>query len=434
MHRSWVILGVIAALSLASGAYFLRARRVQTVGANPQPSVQLIDARRGEISEIVTGDGGVCGNRDLVVNCLASGEVVNLPVALGDCVKKGEIICQLDPAQELSAVDQAKAALSHAVRKLEETLKSDKLAEDDMDISIQQADESINSLHVKATNFENKAGRQKELLSRSLTSQEQFETAETEASEADMEFQNAILAKQDLKDRSEMLKTEKAMQIEAIQDEVRNDELALKDATDRLNSTTISAPMDGVISDLKISMNNWIEQSGGPYAGQPVMTISDLSRIFVNVTVGERKIALVHAGEKAELSAAAYPGKIFCGSVLSVTPTGSGSGDEVSFGVKIEVTDPDKNLLKPPMTASARIIQQTRADVLIIPNRAVERRDAGTFVTVLGKDGRQIDREVQLGICDGANDEIVGGGLSAGDRVVVRHAGAGVQVAQSLNE
>ncbi len=377
--------------------------------------------------------GTVSGNQALVIDCVASGKVVKLPVMVGDFIKKGQVIFQLDPSQEQTAVDHAKSALSRAVRSLEETQQMAKLAEDDMEISLQQAEESINSLRVKATNLQNKADRQKLLLAQSLSSQEEFESAETDASEGGTEFRNAILAKRDLKDRTDMLKTQKAMDIETIEDEVRNDEVALKDADSRLNSTTITAPMDGVISDLKTALNTWIEQSGGEYASVPVMTISDLSRIFVNVLVAEAKIGSVHAGEKAEISADSYPGRSFSGVIVGVSPTGVTNGDGVAFEVKVEVTGTDKSLLKPPMTATTRIIQETRADVLLVPNRAVEHGEQGPFVTVMGKDGRQQDRTVQLGISDGANDEIIGG-LAAGDRVVVRGASAGLEMAQSMNE
>jgi HlyD family secretion protein len=429
MKRIWVIPGTIAALGLTLSAYFLRGRSAIPLAKGDTAVI----ARRGDISQVISASGTVWGNCDQVVNCLASGEVVRLPFALGDSVKKGQVVCQLDPSQEQSALDQAKMALSQATHKLEETEQSAKLAEDDMAISIQQADDNIASLRVKATNTQNKADRQNTLLSQSLSSQEEYETAQTEASQAATEFRNAELDKQELKDRSDMLKTEKAMDIEAVEEDVRKDEIAVKQADDRLAATTISAPMDGVISDLKTTLNSWIEQSGGAYSRQPVMTISDLSRIFVCVAIGEKKIGWVHVGMPAEIVADTYPGKSFAGTVVAVAPTGTVSNNTASFGVKIELTGGDKSLLKPPMTATARIIQQTSADALLVPNRAVEKRGQGAFVTVVGKDGHVQDRAVLVGICDGVNDQIIGG-LTPGDRVVVRGPSAGTEVAQSVDE
>jgi multidrug efflux pump subunit AcrA (membrane-fusion protein) len=163
------------------------------------------------------------------------------------------------------------------------------------------------------------------------------------------------------------------------------------------------------------------------------MTISDLSRIFVNVSISEKKIGWVHVGKPAEIRADSYPGKSFAGTIVAVAPTGTNNNGAVTFGVKIEVMGADKLLLKPPMTAMARIIQETQADALLVPKLALERREQGAYVTLVGKDGRQQDRAVQVGISDEANDEIVGG-LVTGDRVVVREPSAGLEVAQSVNE
>jgi RND family efflux transporter MFP subunit len=430
MNRTWVICGAFAALGWSLSAYYLRGRLVTPL---PKADSSVVGVRRGDISEVISARGTVCGNCDLVVNCLAGGQIVKLPFAVGDSVKKGEVVCQLDPSQEQSAFDQAKIALSRAMHKLEETEQSAKLAVDDMQICIQQADDSIVSLRVKATNMQNKADRQSTLLSQSLSSQEEYETAQTEASEAGTEFHNAVLAKQELKDRSDMLKTEKAMDIEAIEEDVRKDEIEVKGHDDRLAATTMTAPMDGVISDLKTCLNSWIEQSGGEYSREPVMTISDLSRIFVNVSISEKKIGWVHVGKPAEIRADSYPGKSFAGTIVAVAPTGTNNNGAVTFGVKIEVMGADKLLLKPPMTAMARIIQETQADALLVPKLALERREQGAYVTLVGKDGRQQDRAVQVGISDEANDEIVGG-LVTGDRVVVREPSAGLEVAQSVNE
>jgi multidrug resistance efflux pump len=325
--------------------------------ASAKAEISIVDAKRGDISEIIEAGGRVCGNRDMVVNCVASGEVVKLPVSVGDWVKKGDLICRLDPAQEQKAVDDAKTVLSRAVRKLEQTQESARLADADLGVSLQQAEESINSLRVKATNLRNKADRQKSLLAQSLSSQEEFETAETDASEAETEFRNAVLAKEDLKDRRDMLKNEQAMHVESVEDDVRNAQTAVKNASDRLNSTTITSPIDGIVSDVKTSLETWIEQSGGEYARQPVATITDLSRLFLTVSIGERKVGLVHVGDKAQIRADSYPGRSFPGTVTWVAPTGVSNGDIVTFWVKIEVEGPDKALLKPAMTAVARIVQ-----------------------------------------------------------------------------
>ena len=176
-----------------------------------------------------------------------------------------------------------------------------------------------------------------------------------------------------------------------------------------------------------------IAPSGGEFDRQPVMTLSDLSRIFINVLVNERKIGGVRLGQNVEINADSYPGRTFSGVVRRISPTGANSGDAVTFGVQIEVTSPDKAILKPPMTAHVRIIRETADGVLLVPTCAVERNQQSAYVTVVAPDGRQQDRPVKVGLTDGANDEILGG-LTVGDRVLVRAANTAVEVAQNANE
>jgi RND family efflux transporter MFP subunit len=430
MKKKWVILGAGAAVGLSCGAYFLHPRPAHAQFPVENAGIRVVDAERGTISQIIPARGSVSSNCEKVVNCVASGEVIKLPFLVGDSVKKGDLVCQLDPNVEQNAVDQAKMALSRAIHRLQETRESAKHAEDDLQISIQQAEESIASLRVKATNMDNKSDRQKQLLSQSLASQEEFETAETDAAAADMELRNAILAKQQLNNRSAMLQTEKGMNVEAAEDIVNSDQIALKNAENRLSSTTIMSPMDGVVSDLKTALNGWIEPSG-EYGRAAVMTISDLSRIFVNASIDERRIGDVRAGQKVEISADSYPSRRFSGVVSRVAPTGVSDGDIVAFGVKIEVTSRDKSFLKPPMSASVKIVQQTKDGALLVPTQAIKQKERNSYITIVNADGQWHDRPVKLGLTDGINDEVLEG-LSDGDRVLV--SDAPLTVAQASDE
>jgi len=429
MKSNWIILGVVTAVGLSWGAHHLRPRHASGQSLAVDSTIRVVEVKRGTISQTIPATGTISSNGDVIVSCQACGEVIGLPVSLGDPVKKGQIVCQLDPAIEQNAVDQAQAALSRATRKLQETSERAKQAQADLEISIQQADESINSLRIKATNVTNKAERQKHLLSRSATSQEEYETAQTDAAAAEMEFRNALLAKQELKDRGQMLQTEQEMNIEAAQDAVDSAKITLKNAEVRLSSTTMVSPTDGVVSDVKTAPNGWIVPSG-EFGRQAVMTISDLSHIFVDVSIDERQIGFVQNGQAVQISTDSYPGQEFSGVVARVAPTGVSSGGAVAFAVRVEVTSPDKALLKPPMSASVRIVKQTKDGALLVPMQAVKQKESNSFVTVMSGNGGQQARAVRLGITDGSNDEILSG-LSAGERVMVHTPISTLTIAQN---
>jgi HlyD family secretion protein len=90
----------------------------------------------------------------------------------------------------------------------------------------------------------------------------------------------------------------------------------------------------------------------------------------------------------------------------------------VTFEVKVEVTAPDKGLLRPEMTANVEILIDERADALLAPADALFRRSGKTWATLVAPDGARTDREVATGIGDGRRTEVLSG-LAAGDTVLL---------------
>jgi hypothetical protein len=105
---------------------------------------------------------------------------------------------------------------------------------------------------------------------------------------------------------------------------------------------------------------------------------------------------------------------------VRIAPQGQNTRNVVTFEVKIEVTDDDKDLLRPEMTASVQIVEATRHNVVLAPMLSLFDRDDKTYVTIARQKNATEDRVVQVGIDDGDNAEIVSG-LSAGDKIMVHH-------------
>jgi multidrug efflux pump subunit AcrA (membrane-fusion protein) len=82
------------------------------------------------------------------------------------------------------------------------------------------------------------------------------------------------------------------------------------------------------------------------------------------------------------------------------------------------------------MSASVRIVKQTKDGALLVPMQAVKQKESNSFVTVMSGNGGQQARAVRLGITDGSNDEILSG-LSAGERVMVHTPISTLTIAQN---
>jgi HlyD family secretion protein len=165
-------------------------------------------------------------------------------------------------------------------------------------------------------------------------------------------------------------------------------------------------------------ISSGISNVGG---GTTALIISDLSRIFVLAAVDESDIGQVRPGQRVKVTVDAFRNREFSGEVVRISPRGANVSNVVTFEVKVEVTAPDKELLRPEMTATAEILIDERADALLAPADALFRRGGKTWATVVGPGGERSDREVTAGIGDGRRTEVLSG-LAAGDTVLLQAA------------
>jgi HlyD family secretion protein len=418
MTKTLSIVLVVAALAATAGAaIFFHQRGEKPASTLPADSFSAT-ADRTDIVQSVSATGPVASNLDVQIKCRAYGEVIKLPFDISDTVKKGDLLIQLDQKDEKVLYDQAAVTLEQSQSKLTEAVENERIAEQDLKTATEQADANILSAITKAENLQKKADRQKQLLAQSLASQEEFETDETDAAQAEADLTNARIAKEQLKSQAVALEVKKE-DVNLATQQVKLDNIDLQNAKQQMDYTTVVAPMDGVIADLTIQMGTIISSAisnvGG---GTSVMTVSDMSHIFVLASVDESDIGGVSRGQDVDITADAFPGKHFSGKVVRIATQGVNTSNVVTFEVKIEVTSENKSLLKPQMTANVQIIESSRHNVVAVPMAAVVRKQHKTFVTVVKPDGSNEDREVQLGISDGDNEEIVSG-LTGGEQILV---------------
>jgi HlyD family secretion protein len=417
MNRAAIFKIAFAAASLGAGiALVVHHHHATPVPA--QSASYIASATRGAIDEIIASTGSVVSSADCNVKCRACGQVTRLAVDIGDIVKKGDVLLQLDPSDAQGDLDAAAVALDEARHKLSQAQDTLKQAQADLQIALQQADDTISSARVKATNLDNKANRQKQLLAQALSSQEEYEMAQTDAAQSSADLENAVLAKEQLRNHALTTAIEKEEDIETAADQVKADEVALKNAQQKLKWTTVVAPIDGVVSDLRVAADSVICPAGDP-GGETVMTLSDLSRIYVNASVDEKSISGVRPGQKADIVADSYPSQHFSGNVVRIAPTGVTTASAVTFAVKIEVTGPGKDLLKPGMTAAVKVIEQSRDNAVLVPSAAVIHRQDKSFVMVVTSPGHTEARPVEVGIGNPEKAEVVSG-LTGSERILVR--------------
>jgi HlyD family secretion protein len=418
LKRRWFIIGLAAVGIVSAGAAVYGLHKPEA-GPGLPADTYIDTVQRGDLSQEVNAAGTVASNLDVDIRCRASGEVVELPFDIGDRVKKGDILLKLDPADELVALREARVTVDQDRSKLEVARKTVRMAELDLATATDKAAADVDSRKIQDKNIHRKADRQRDLLARSLASQEQYEDAESDAVQAEDDYQAALVAQRQLQSQAVDLDVKKEQAKQAEQ-QVELDQVALDNANLQLAYTTVVAPLDGVISDLETQKGALISSSLSTVGGTTVMTVSDLSRIFVLASVDEADVGGVRLGQSCRITADAFPRRDFSGTVVRIAPQGQNTRNVVTFEVKIEVTDDDKDLLRPEMTADVAIVAATRHDAVLAPMLSLFDKNDKTYLTVVKDNNATEDREVDVGIDDGDNAEIISG-LNAGEKILVHH-------------
>ena len=289
----FIVIAVVA-LGATAGTGILLHQRGEK-GATTLPSdVYSQAAVTQDITQSVTATGPVASNLDVAIKARAGGEVLKLPFDISDVVKKGDLLVQIDPADENVLRKQAEVTLEQSQSHLTEAQETEKIAELDLATATQQADSNIVSAQTKAINLERKAARQKQLLAQNLASPEDFETDQTDAAQAEADLATAKIAKENLKSQAVSLEVKKE-DVKLAEQQVALDQISLDNAKLQLSYTNIAAPMDGVISDLQIQLGTIISSAISTVGGDER---DDAVGYVAHIRAGERGRKRHRAGER----------------------------------------------------------------------------------------------------------------------------------------
>jgi HlyD family secretion protein len=194
----------------------------------------------------------------------------------------------------------------------------------------------------------------------------------------------------------------------------------LANAVKNLAYTTVVAPRDGLVIDRFIEQGTVVPSGRSTISATTnLVTLADVSRMFVLAEVDEADIGQVKLGQEVEIEVETFRERKFAGRVTQLYPRGEEIENVTIFRVRIEVDGPAEGL-RPGMTAETSIIIRRAPKVLAVPNEALYEQEGKSFVDVPeGKTGTATRSvEVQKG-AESFEWTEVRSGLSEGDEVVL---------------
>src|ERR1017187_10128443 len=392
--RAWILL---ALLPVFAAAAFFSVRALSRTPTKIDPE-KLVKVERMDLARSVVATGKIEPTTKVEIKSKASGIILKLPVNVGDRVRQGQVICELDQNDLLPRVRQAQAALGMADAALKST-------------------------------------------------QAEYERAKVEAEGPDLPF-----LKQDM-ERARQMFLEKVAPRTARDDAEKNYELGknrqqqavvnlgvaqaairkaeaqveqsraqLSTTEEDLRNATIVSPIDGVVLSRDREVGDAVSSILTMGSGATlIMTVRDLREVYVKGKVDESDIGKVFLGQGARITVESYKDQKFAGKVTKISPMGVEKDNVTTFEVRVSISNESRKLMA-TMTANAELMLEERKRVLAVPEGAIlYKKDKTTEVEIPDNAVESGKRRVAVvtGISNGPKTEIVKG-LAEGQQVVLQ--------------
>jgi macrolide-specific efflux system membrane fusion protein len=387
-----IALLVLVLGGLGAGAYALRSQQATKAPVQALPSVEAVI---GDVEEAVLASGGLEPIRQVSVGAQVSGRLTALKVKLGDTVKQGDLIAEIDAITQQNALRSAEADLAVMNAQREERQATLAYAESVL-------------------------ARQKQMVSQNAVSRDAYENAEM------------------------TVRTTRA-QIAALEAQITSGKVKVETARANLGYTRVTAPTSGTVLAVVAQEGQTVN---AVQSAPTIVVLGDVSTMMVKAKISEADVLRVKPGQDVFFSVLGEPDTRFPGKISYVEPapdrlktqnmtsssnsasSSAATATAVYYNALFEVPNPQGRLLT-SMTVQVTIVVGKATGVVTIPSTAIRRGRGGTVVEVLDAEGSPSTRKVTVGLDNKIVAEITSG-LKAGERAVTARATGGPNAAGQM--
>lgn len=360
MRKKIAVLAVSAMLMTAlAGCGQADAKETTQSVALKEQSVRTIMIESGDLDRTLSYNGVLSPVNTVHLASTIPGEVLDVPVQVGDAVNENDVIYKLDKENVERSFRNAELSLEaakHQVASMKE-----------------QNDLALKSYERMKALYENPNG--------AAVSKSQLEQAELQASTAGLESAKVQLSQA---------------------------RIALEQARDQLNDADMQSPISGLVSALNIEVG----QSIG--AGQHIADVINMDKVYVDIQVAENIIANLNKGEVIKGLVPAVSSDLFEGTIEWVSP--AADLQTRLFPVRVVFDNPD-HLIKPGMFVDVKLNISEASQAIVVPSTAILDRTDGKVVYV-SENGVAKLRSVETGF-DNGEYTVIKSGLESGDELVI---------------
>jgi macrolide-specific efflux system membrane fusion protein len=350
------------------------------------PAYITANVAKADIEDTVLASGTLKAFKQVSVGSQVSGQVKSLKVKLGDDVKQGDLVAEIDSLTQQNTLQNAQAALSDAQAQLQ----------------VAQATRAQNQLTLK---------------------RQQAMRAEDASSQADLE---AALAAD----------TTARANVAAAEAKVRQARIAVDTAQVNLGYTRITSPISGQVVAIVTEEGTTVNAN---QATPTIIIVAQVDTMTIKASISEADVTSVTPDQRVYFTILGEPDQrydarlrtiepatdsISTSSTTTSTTSSTSSATAIYYNGLFDVENPDRKL-RISMTATVSIVRAEAKGSLVIPVGALSTRgkDGAYTVSVLGADKRLQQRSIKVGINNNISAQVLSG-LREGEQVVLGNAAA----------
>lgn len=384
---------VTGSLVLAAGGWAVLGGSGTDIDA-----ARLVTVERGDVARSVVATGRVEPISKVEIKSKANGIIKELRVDVGDRVRAGQVLVELDKDNLAARARESRAALTGAQANLtaaEAEYEKSKVEAEGPDVPFARRN----------------VDRAEQLSREQLIAPQGLDDARSALDQA--------------VNRQQAAKTQlgvAAARVAQARAAVAASQAAVERAEEELANATIRSPIDGMVLSRPVEMGSPVSSILNLGANATlVMVLGDIGQVYVKGNVDEADIGAVRLNQPARIRVETFRDKQFDGRVTQISPMGTDRDNVISFEVKVSI-DNAKGELLANMTANAEIILEEHKRTLVIPEAAIvydaKRAASVDVVSPASKTGRE-RKSITVGVSNGTRTQVLSG-LTEGQKIVLQ--------------
>jgi HlyD family secretion protein len=365
------------------------SRTLQADFTVSQQNLRFATVSFGDLQRDVAVQGRIIAANSPTIFAPSAG-TLNLQIRAGDSVMQGQIVANIETPELSSRLSQQQAQLQQLALEIER-----------------------HNIQIKTTSLNNQQRIEQALVD--------FEVAQVEKQRAESSIKNNLISQRELEERTAAYKRaqlaykhalqnydlqKESMQFEHKSKNAQHKQQALivTELQRQVNNLQIKAPTTGIIGSVNVREKDQVA------VNQALITIIDLSQFEVEVSIPETYADDLGVGLESEIS---FNGQLFAGEVTAISP--EVSGGQVTG--RIRFTEPDIKGLRQNQRVNARILIESRANVLKV-KRGSFIESGGSKIAYLVNGQSAVKTDISLGVSSIGEIEVING-LEQGDKIII---------------